>query len=55
MVGGYGREELLSLPAQRIDELEDGGILILATDRFDDGTAVREAVEAIDDALPEPI
>jgi len=33
MVEEYGREWLLDLPAERIDELDDGAILICATDQ----------------------
>ncbi|MFC7073102.1 hypothetical protein ACFQJ7_12435 [Halovenus rubra] len=34
MVAEYGREWLLDLPAERIEELDDGAILICATDQL---------------------
>lgn len=60
MVEEYGREWLLDLPAERIDELDDGAIMIVATtdifDAEDDleiANAVGKGLRPLEDAFAE--
>ena len=51
MVAEYGREWLLDLPAETIEELDDGAIMIVATGPLPECENEREIVELIDDAM----
>jgi hypothetical protein len=60
MVEEYGREWLLDLPAERIDELDDGAIMIVATtdifdaeSDFEIANAVGEGLRPLEDAFDE--
>jgi len=54
MVEEYGREWLLDLPAERIEELDDGGIMVVATQDFVDTETVTEFTNRVYDAV-EPL
>ncbi len=51
MVEAYGREWLLDLPAEHIEELDDGAIMVVATRDFPGCESNMEIVELIDDAV----
>ncbi len=53
MVEAYGREWLKSLPAARIDSLDDGGLLVITTMEVTDADAVYEAMQNIEQAFDE--
>ncbi|MFC7072623.1 hypothetical protein ACFQJ7_17160 [Halovenus rubra] len=60
MVEEYGREWLLDLPAERIEELDDGTIMIVATtdifdadSDFEIANAVGEGLQPLEDAFAE--
>jgi len=50
MVEEYGREWLLNLPAERIEELDDGGIMVITTDEFADIETGTELTVHVQDA-----
>lgn len=54
MVEEYGREWLLDLPADRIEELDDGAIMVVATEDITSCEADAEIAELMHDAM-EPI
>ncbi|ELZ08579.1 hypothetical protein C479_14608 [Halovivax asiaticus JCM 14624] len=51
MVEGYGREWLLDLPAEHMEELDDGAIMVVATRAFPECETDMETVKLIDDAV----
>lgn len=58
MVETYGRDWLLNLPADRTESLNDGGILVVATEdiaeydrRFELVTHISESLEPLKDAF----
>ncbi len=60
MVEEYGREWLLDLPAEQVEELDDGAIMIVATtdifdaeDDFEIANAVGEGLRPLEDAFAE--
>lgn len=60
MVNEYGREWLLDLPAEQVDQLDDGAIMIVATTNIYDAdsdleiaTAVSEGLRPLKDAFDE--
>lgn len=51
MVAEYGREWLLDLPAEYIEELDDGAIMTVATRAFPECDSDMEILSMIDDAV----
>lgn len=47
MVEKYDREWLRSLPVERVEDLSDGGLLLVATENITDGGAVYEAMQRL--------
>lgn len=51
MVEAYGREWLLNLPAEQIEELDDGAIMVVATRAFPECESDMDILTMIDDAV----
>ena len=51
MVETYGREWLLDLPAERIDELDDGAIMVVATTAITECDTDEEIQETVTEAM----
>lgn len=54
LVEEYGRDWLLDLPAERIEELDDGAIMTVATEDVTEGESDTEIAQLVDEAM-EPI
>jgi hypothetical protein len=51
MVDTYGHEWLLNLPADRVDELDDGSIVVVVTEAFLDCDSDVEIAQTMDEAM----